>query len=319
MGVERDRDHLMAKTDSAINLSIALVNWNNRDYLRQCLESIAAAELPLTYDIVVSDNGSTDGSLEMLAEQFPYVRVVQNGKNVGVARGNNECIRNSTGEYIYVLNNDTIVNRESIKAMVEFLDEHPEVGAVGGNLLNPDGTLQASFCTFPTLWEEFLLVTHLGMARNPYFPAHHGVWPSARKVDWLSSASIVVRRAAIEGIGLIDEDYFIYSDETDWQYRLWQAGWEVWYLPEVSTIHFGGGSFQPGGRRYTLVYRGRMLFARKHYSKLYSVLQRLLFGAAALGRQGVWLILTVVPKWREVARRQLASNWETFKLCLELN
>jgi len=303
---------------SNIDLSVALVNWNNCDYLRQCLESIEAADLPLDYDIVVSDNGSSDGSLEMLAERFPYVKVVQNGRNVGVARGNNECIRNSSGRYVYILNNDTIVNRASVMAMVRHLDEHPEVGAVGGNLLNHDGTLQASFCYFPTLWEEFLLVSHIGMVRNPYFPAHNGVWPQARAVDWISSASIVVRRSAIEQIGLVDEEYFIYSDETDWQYHLWQAGWAVHYLPEVNTIHFGGGSFQPGDRRYTLVYRGRMLFARKHYSHLYSIVQRLMFGAAALGRQVVWLALFPLPRWRAIARRQLSSNWETLRLCARL-
>jgi len=300
------------------DLSIALVNWNNRDYLRACLESIEVAELPITYDIVVSDNGSTDGSLEMLAERFPYVKVVRNCKNVGVARGNNEAIRNSTGKYIYVLNNDTLVNRKSVMAMVRFLDEHAEAGAAGGNLLNPDGTLQASFCDFPTLWEEFQLVTHIGKARNTYFPAHNGTWPEPRPVDWMSSASIVVRREAIEGIGLVDEEYFIYSDETDWQYRLWRAGWQVWYLPQVTTVHFGGGSFQPGGRRYTLVYRGRMLFALKHYNRPYQIIQRLMFGAAALGRAVVWMILSPLSKWREIARRQIASNWETLRLCVRL-
>lgn len=299
-------------------LSIALVNWNNRDHLRQCLESIEAAQLPLTYEIIVSDNGSNDGSLEMLAQRFPDVVVVQNGHNVGVARGNNQCIRNSHGEYIYILNNDTIVNQDSIMAMVHWLDEHSRTGAVGGNLLNPDGTLQASFCNFPTLWEEFMIVTHVGRKFNPYFPAHNGRWPTPRPVDWISSASIVVRHQAIEQIGLIDEDYFVYSDETDWQYRLWQAGWQVHYLPDVTTIHFGGGSFQPGGRRYTLVYRGRMLFAHKHYGRPYGIVQRLMFATAALARQMVWLGLSLLPKWRMIARRQLVSNWETLRLCLVL-
>lgn len=300
------------------DLAIALVNWNNRAYLAQCLESIEAADLPLACEIVVSDNGSIDGSLEMLAECFPYVKVVQNGRNVGVARGNNECIRNSSGRYIYILNNDTIVNHDSIMAMVRYLDEHPEVGAVGGNLVNPDGSLQASFCYFPTLREEFLLVTHLGIRRNPYFPAHNGMWPTARPVDWISSASIVVRRSAIEQIGLVDEEYFIYSDETDWQYRLWQAGWPVHYLPAVTTVHFGGGSFQPGGRRYTLVYRGRMLFARKHYGPLYSYPQRGLFAIAAAGRIVIWSCLHFSSTWRMVARRQIASNFETLRLCVQL-
>jgi GT2 family glycosyltransferase len=267
---------------------------------------------------VVTDNGSTDGSHEMLTERFPYVRIVQNEGNVGVARANNQCIQNSGGRYIWILNNDTVINRESVEAMVHFLDEHPEAGAVGGNLLNPDGTYQSGSFGFPTLLEEFLIVSHIGRRLNPYYPSHNGPWPTARTVDWISSASILVRRTAIEEIGLIDEEYFIYSDETDWQYRLWQAGWPVHYLPQVTTIHFGGGSFEPGGKRYTLVYRGRMLFARKHYGPVYRVVQRLMFAAAAVGRLGVWLAAQASGKWRETARKQIDSNLETLKLCLRL-
>lgn len=300
------------------DLAIALVNWNNRDYLRQCLESIIAADLPLALEIVAADHGSSDGSREMLAEQFPHVKVIPNSSNLGVARGNNQCIQNSGGRYIYILNNDTLVNRDSILAMVALLDERPDVGAVGGNLLNPDGSFQYSFCHFPSLKEEFLLVTHLGRRRNPYFPSHNGPWSTPRAVDWISSASIIVRRAAIEQIGLIDEAYFIYSDETDWQYRLGQAGWKVYYLPNVTTIHYGGASFKPGDKRYTLVYRGRMLFARQHYSRAYGLIQRAMFALAALGRQAVWLALLALPKWRELARRQLSSNLETFRLCWSL-
>ena len=304
---------------TGIDLTIALVNWNNRDYLRQCLESIQRADLTMRHQIVVSDNGSTDGSLEMLAVKFPDVQVVQNGRNVGVARGNNECIRNSSGRFIYILNNDTVINRPSVEAMVSFLGAHPEAGAVGGNLLNADGSLQSTFCFFPTLREEVAMVTHIGRRLNPLFPSYRRRWPTVREVDWLSSASIVVRRAAIEQIGLIDEKFFIYSDETDWQYRLWQAGWKVFYLPEVTTIHFGGGSFPAGSRRYTLVYRGRMLFAQKHYSWLYSVAQRLLFASAALGRQAVWHAARTFPRWRHAASRQIETNREILRLCFFLS
>jgi GT2 family glycosyltransferase len=299
-------------------LSIALVNWNNRNYLKQCLESIETAQFSFVYEVVVTDNGSTDGSHEMLSECFPYVRIVQNEGNVGVARANNQCIQNSSGRYIWILNNDTVVNRESVEAMVRFMDEHPEAGAVGGNLLNPDGTYQSGFFNFPTLHEEFLIVSHIGQRLNPYYPSHNGPWPTARTVDWISSASILVRRTAIQEIGLIDEEYFIYSDETDWQYRLWQTGWTVHYLPQVSTIHYGGGSFQPGDKRYTLVYRGRMLFARKHYGPLYCIVQRAMFAAAAVGRLGVWLAAQASGKWRTIAQKQIDSNLETLKLCFHL-
>jgi len=302
-----------------MDLSIALVNWNNRDYLRQCLESIETAKLSFTYEIVVTDNGSTDSSQQMLAEHFPNVKIVQNEGNVGVARGNNQCIQNSTGRYVYILNNDTLINRPSVEAMVRFLDNHPEAGAVGGNLLNPDGTLQSSFCRFPTLREESLLVSHIGRWLNPYFPSHNG-GPGLLSARWIGSArpASSVRREAIEGIGLIDEEYFIYSDETDWQYRLWRAGWKVYYLPEVTTIHYGGGSFKPGDKRYTLVYRGRMLFARKHYGPVYRLVQRFLFAVAALGRLAVWEVLCLTLRWRSVAQRQVGSDWETLKLCFHL-
>ena len=307
-----------AAISTPMDISIALVNWNNRDYLRQCLESIEAAQLSNRYEIVVADNGSTDGSIEMLDQFFPWVRVVQNGSNVGVARGNNECIRNSSGLFILLLNNDTIVNRASVESMVAFLRTHPQAGAVGGDLLNPDGSLQAGYCRFPTIWEELLLVTHVGRRLNPVFPSRRAPWSGAHEVDWLSSASILVRREAIEQIGLIDERYFIYSDETDWQYRLWAAGWKVYHLPGVTTMHFGGGSFPPGSKRYTLVYRGRMLFAAKHYGRPYSCLQRTLFASAALARLVTWYAASLFPRWKQIASRQIESNRETLKLCVAL-
>jgi hypothetical protein len=300
------------------DLSIALVSWNNRDFLYQCLRSIKETIVNLEYEIIVADHGSTDGTLDMLNEFFPEVIVIRNDGNLGVARGNNQCIRKSRGRHILILNNDTVVEYDSIRALVGFLDEHPETGAVGGNLLNPDGSLQSSFCFFPTLVEEFLIVTHLGKRLNPIHPSYQGVWPEGREVDWMSSASILVRRDAIEDIGLIDEEFFVYSDETDWQYRLWQAGWKVYYLPKVTTIHYGGGSFEPGSKRFTLVYRGRMMFARKHYSFLYSAVQRSMFALAALLREFTWAILFMLPGWRKRARSQLRINLETFILCIRL-
>lgn len=301
-----------------IDLSIALVSWNNRDFLYQCLRSIKEAIAILEYEIIVADHGSLDGTLEMLDEYFPEVVVIRNDENLGVARGNNQCIRKSQGRYIFILNNDTVVDNKSIGAMVDFLDEHPDSGAVGGSLLNPDGSLQSSFCFFPTLKEEFLIVSHLGKRLNPIHPSYRSVWPEVREVDWMSSASILIRREAMEEIGLIDEEYFIYSDETDWQYRLWRAGWKVYYLPQVTTVHYGGGSFEPGSKRFTLVYRGRMLFARKHYSFLYGAIQRTMFAVAALLREFVWAILYILPGWRKRARAQLHINLETLRLCIRL-
>jgi hypothetical protein len=299
-------------------LAIVLVNWNNRNYIDQCLQSIKRADLPFKYEIIVSDNGSSDGSLRMFRENYPDVKIIRNDENVGVATGNNQGIKNSSSEFIYILNNDTKINAPSVVEMITFLEENLEVGAVGGNLLNPDGTLQSSFFEFPTLSEEFLIVSHIGKKINPLHPSHNGKWPLAREVDWLSSASIIVRRTAFEAIDFLDEDYFVYSDETDWQYRLWQAGWKVHYLPSVTTIHYGGGSFKPGARRFTLVYRGRMLFANRHYSIMFQILQRFMFGLFAALRLCVWLLLFLVPGRRDLSRSQIKSNIETISLSIHL-
>jgi hypothetical protein len=202
--------------------------------------------------------------------------------------------------------------------MVDFLDENSNVAAVGGSLLNPDGTLQLTYCNYPTLLEELLIVSHIGKAINPIFPSPKESWMAAHEVDWISSASIIVRRSAIEEIGLIDESFFIYSEETDWQYRLKKAGWKIFHLPQVNTIHFGGSSFRPGDRRYTLVYRGRMLFASKHYSIGYQLIQRLMFGLAAIARLLVWLILLPVSRTKTINRRQINSNIRTLKFVIRL-
>lgn len=299
-------------------LAIVLVNWNNRHYVDQCLQSIKRADLPFKYEIIVSDNGSSDGSLRMFSEKYPEVKIIRNDENVGVATGNNQGIKNSSSDFIYVLNNDTKINAPSVMEMITLLEENPKVGAVGGNLLNPDGTLQSSFFKFPTFSEEFLIVSHIGKKINPLHPSHNGKWPLAREVDWLSSASIIVRRTAFEAIDLLDEDYFVYSDETDWQYRLWQAGWKVHYLPSVTTIHYGGGSFTPGARRFTLVYRGRMLFANKHYSLMFQIFQRFMFGLFAALRLFVWLLLFLVPGRRDLSRSQIKSNIEIISLSIHL-
>ncbi|GMQ78942.1 MAG: glycosyltransferase family 2 protein [Anaerolineae bacterium] len=299
-------------------LAIVLVNWNNKNFIDQCLQSIKEAELPFKYETIVSDNGSSDGSLRMINENYPEVKIIQNDENVGVATGNNQGIKNSSSEFIYILNNDTKINGPSVIEMITFLEENPEAGAVGGNLLNPDGTLQSSFFKFPTLLEEFLIVSHIGKKINLLHPSHNGKWPQAREVDWLSSASIIVRRKAFEVIALLDEDFFVYSDETDWQYRLWQAGWRVHYLPSVNTIHYGGGSFKPGERRFTLVYRGRMLFANKHYSMMFQIIQRFMFGIFAALRLFVWMLLYLVPGRRDFSGSQIKSNIEIISLSIHL-
>jgi GT2 family glycosyltransferase len=297
-------------------LSIVLVCWNNRAYLGPCLESLYQSKMKCTFDIVVVDNGSTDGTPEMLAEKYPEVIIIQNAGNVGLGKASNQGIEATRGRYILLLNNDTIVNGESFDAMAEFLDNNSRAAAVGGKLLNPDGSIQACYNDFPTLHEEFFVATRLGELWRPGYPAVMQAG-EIKSVDWLGSACLLLRRSALDQVGLLDESYFIYGDETDLQYRLKKARWEVYYLPQVSTIHFGGRSMDRWRRR-KMVYRGKLLFYRKHYGAIRTFLLRLLLGVSSVAKLIVWGLAGIAPGKRQLAQKELNSNLEVIHLCIRL-
>jgi len=299
------------------DLSVVLVCWNNRTYLEPCLDALYQSGLNCCFDVVVVDNGSTDGSQAMVQQRFPSVRILQNDRNVGLSRASNQGIVATTGRYILLLNNDTVVNGPSLDAMVDFLAKTPKAGAVGGRLLNPDGTFQAGYANFSSLKEEFLITTHLGERVWPGYPAHFDQ-NEAIPVGWLSSACLLVRRAAIYQVGLLDEAYFIYGDEADLQYRLQQAGWAVYYLPDATTIHYGGRSMDRWKRR-RMVYRGKMLFYQKNYGPVRAAALRFMLGSLSAAKLAGWSLAGAMPGWRERARKEMSSNLDVIKLCLDLN
>jgi GT2 family glycosyltransferase len=308
--------HATSGQSSVPDMSIVLVCWNNREYLGPCLESLYAAGLRRSYETVVVDNGSTDGSRSMLRERYPEIRVIQNDRNVGLGRASNQGIEATRGRHVLLLNNDTLVNGPSLDALVDFLDAHPEAGAVGGRLLNPDGSFQAGPADFSSLREEFLIATRLGELLWEGYPSHTDDG-HVRPVGWLSSACLLLRRAALEKVGLLDEEYFIYGDETDLQYRLQQAGWPVYYLPCAQTIHYGGRSMDRWRRR-KMVYRGKMLFYRKHYGPVRTGMLRLMFGGLSLAKMAIWGTAFAFPGQRGRALKELRSNMDVIKLCWRL-
>jgi GT2 family glycosyltransferase len=302
--------------ESVPDVSIVMVCWNNKAYLGPCLDSLYEAGLQYSFDVVVTDNGSTDGTQEMLREKFPEVQLIENGQNVGLSRASNQGIKATQGRYVLLLNDDTLVNAPSLDAMVEFLETHPEAGAVGGRLLNGDGSFQAGYANFSTLREEFLIATHLGELLWEGYPSHEDD-SQIKQVGWLSSACLLLRREALDEVGLLDEEFFIYGDEADLQYRLQQAGWQVYYLPDAYTIHFGGRSMNRWRRR-KMVYRGKMLFYRKNYGPLRTGLLRLLFGTLSLVKMLPWGVAYALPRWRDRAQKELQSNVEVIKVCWKL-
>ena len=295
-------------------LSIILVCWNNKTYLDPCLKSLYDSGMNHSFDVVVVDNGSTDGSQQMLTAKYPEVKIIQNNENLGLGKASNQGIEATRGKYVLLLNNDTLVNEKSFDAMIDFLNQNPKTGAVGGKLLNPDGTVQACYNYFPSLREEFLVATRLGELLQPGYPAIMKA-EETKSVDWLGSACLMLRRSALDDVGLLDEGYFIYGDEADLQYRLKKAGWEVYYLPQATTIHYGGRSMDRWRRR-KMVYRGKILFYKKCYGDLKSLALRAMLGGLSVAKLIPWGLLFALPSKRDLAKKELASNLEVIKLCL---
>ncbi len=296
-----------------VDLTVGLVNYNTRNYLQGCLESIFHPPSCCQVEVIMVDNASTDGSVEWVRANYPSVRIIENKHNVGVARGNNQTIRAAQGRYVFLLNTDTILMPGAIDRQVEFLDLHSDAGAVGGKLIFEDGSFQSSYDSFPTLWSEFLGVTWLGLLRNPRFPSNPDC-NEIRLVDWISSASLVVRKSAVEQVGMIDETYFIYGDETDLQFRLKQSGWKIYFLPKVKTVHFGGRSLNRWWRR-RLVYRGKILYHFKNVGRVASLMLRLMFASVVLLKLPFWCIYSLLPRCRPRGVQELTSNLEVIRLC----
>lgn len=296
--------------------AIVLVCWNNRAYLEGCLRSLADSGMRSPVEVVVVDNGSTDGSQAMLARSFPGVRLIQNDRNVGLGRASNQGIEATAAPYVLLLNNDTVVDGAMLDALIDFMARTPGAGAAGGTLLNEDGSFQGAWGDFPTLTQEFLIATRLGERIWPGYPSHLS---TARRSGegWLSSACLLLRRAALAEVGLLDEEYFIYGDETDLQYRLRKRGWTIHHLPEVTIVHFGGRSMDRWRRR-RMVYRGKLMFFQKHRGAArFHALRAMLAGLSA-AKLGVWAVAWLAPGQRARARRELSSNAEVIRLCVRL-
>jgi GT2 family glycosyltransferase len=304
------------QTKPTPDMSIVLVCWNDKKYLDPCLQSLREADLRYGHDVIVVDNGSTDGSQAMLHALYPDVALIQNEVNVGLGKATNQGIQATRGRYVLLLNNDTLVEGSSFNAMVEFLDGHPEAAAVGGRLLNPDGSFQAGGSRFPSLITEFLCATRLESVANDNSSTECGDNRAVR-TDWMGSACLLLRRASCEEIGLLDEEYFIYGDETDLQYRMAKAGWAVFYMPQIHTVHYGGASMDRWRRR-KMVYRGKMLFFRKNYGRIRTGALRLMLGILSLFKLFLWGAGFLFAADKTRIRCELRSNVDVIKLCWKL-
>ena len=279
-----------------IDLSVAIPSWNTREFLDQCLRSVYETAKGFSFEVIVVDNASSDGSPEMVASKYPHVKLVRNRTNLGFAAACNIGFKHSTGRYFLILNSDTIVLPNAFAYLIQFMDEHPEAGAAGCRLLNRDGTLQRSCSKFPSVLTELFDALYL----SKLFPnsrifggysMYYWDFDQIREVDFAGGSCLIVRRETIEEVGLLDEGFFMYTEEADWCYRMWQHGWKVYYYPYAQVIHLGGESSRQFGKDILLhLYASRNRFIRKHHGVVAAVLHRTVVMVGALCRLLVFSI-----------------------------
>ena len=248
-----------------MKLSIVIVSYNVRNYLEQCLQSVKQALEGIEGEVFVVDNRSDDDSVETVRTNYPWVRLIVNQENMGFSRANNIAIREASGEYVLLLNPDTIVEKDTLREVLGFMEEHPKAGGAGVMMHNADGSLAPeSRRALPTPWVSCLKM--LGFSKQYYMS--HLPWDKPGRIEVISGAFCFLRRKALDEVGLLDEDFFMYGEDIDLSYRLLKGGWENWYLPYPIT-HFKGKSTQKSDYRYVhIFYKAMLIFFRKHYIHL---------------------------------------------------
>ncbi|HJW89050.1 MAG TPA: glycosyltransferase family 2 protein [Anaerolineales bacterium] len=288
-----------------MRLSIIVVSWNTRELLEECLSSISNHLRSAEYEVIVVDNASTDGSVQMVKKLFPQVGLIENPVNLGFAVANNQALKIAAGRFLLLLNSDAMLISDSVSEALDFMNRHPAAGACGVRLINPDGTYQGSHADFPTLRSEFLNATSLGTRFvRPYYPSHPpGCEAELCEADWVTGAFILLRREVYEQVGGMDESFWMYSEETDWCYRVKQAGWKIYYLPRIEVLHIGGGS--SANRRVEMVgqlYQSKVLFFAKHYGVFAAQRLRVMLCLIFLFRELLSNFLLLFPRYQTSQR-----------------
>jgi N-acetylglucosaminyl-diphospho-decaprenol L-rhamnosyltransferase len=312
------------------DLSIVIVNWNVADLLCACLDSILQAPgmrsgedgslylQECSVEIYVVDNASTDDSVKIVQERFPQVKLIASDVNLGFTAGNNLALRRCQGRYVLLLNPDTRVVGDALSVMLDYMERHPEVGLLGPQLRYADGSLQSSCRRFPTLMMAFMESTLLEQwfPRNRWAVRYHMADTPAdelhlhdlvQDVDWVTGACMLVRGAVLKRVGLLDEDFFMYSEELDWCRRIARAGWRIVYLPRATVIHYEGqSSGQVVARRHILFQSSKVHYFRKHHGPLKAEVLRL------------FLLLTYTYQYLEEGSKYLLGHRRELR-CARLN
>ncbi len=313
-----------------VDLSIVIVSWNVRALLRRCLQSVLAEAKPGPGDgvfqlgdwkveILVVDNASADGSIEMVRSQFPHVHLIANGENRGFTAANNQGLSRARGRYLLLLNPDTEVVGDALATMIRYVEANAEIGALGAKLLYPDGSIQSSRRRFPTLSTALVESTVVqewwkdNRILHRYYMTDTGD-DEIQRVDWVVGACLLVRRQAYEQVGGLDEGFFMYSEELDWCRRIKAAGWEVVYLPTATVMHHEGkSSEQVVPARHIYFQSSKVRYFRKHHGAFQAEALRwflLLTYAYQVAREGLkWM----VGHKRPLRAERVRAYWQVLK------
>lgn len=260
-----------------MDLSIIIVNFNTKKLTLECIQSIYDSNIIHEFEIIVVDNHSSDDSVDVIKRKFPMVKLIENKDNLGFSKANNQAMFVSEGRYVLLLNSDTIVMQTTLSYIVDFMDKNKDIGSAGCKVLLPDGTLdKACHRGFPTPEASFYYM--IGLAKkfpnNQKFNSYHKSYlnmDETHEIDCLVGAFMMVRRKAIDEIGLLDENFFMYGEDIDWCYRIKEANWKIYYNPTVSIVHYKGASSRK--KPFKIVYefhRAMYLFHKKHYAQKYN-------------------------------------------------
>jgi len=294
------------------DLSICIVSYNNRKLLEECLCSLYKNIGQLSYEIFVVDNNSNDGSVSMVREKFPSIKIIENRTNAGFARPNNQAIQQSNSSYILLLNQDTLIlNSKSIETMVDFLRKNKEAGVCGCRHIKPDGTAQSSHRRFPTFKRIFLTFLHKFLFSKKYKAnCKTQDFSSKCETDSISGACFLVKREIIDKVGYLDESYYFYYEETDWCYRIKKAGWKIYWLPEIEIVHYGGGGGPVTLRLDAEFWRSEHLFFKKHYGIISASCLAILYIFIS-GLEAMKSILACIYRFR--SSKKLNKHFDTVK------
>jgi GT2 family glycosyltransferase len=299
-------------------LSIIIVSWNVRELLHACLHSIADRCGNLAPEVIVVDSGSEDGSPEMIRQLFPEVQLIARADNVGFPKGNNLGLAQANGRYLLLLNPDTEIVGDALTTMIAYMEHQPHIGALGPQLLNPDGTVQSSRRRFPTLMTAFFESTWLQNI-SPQKLLHHyymldvGDGETAI-VDWVKGACLLARREVYEQVGGLDEAYFMYSEELDWCRRIKDAGWNIVYLPTAQVVHHEGkSSEQAVTHRHINYQRAKLRYFRKYHGRFAATTLRIFLLMNYIWQIKLEAMKGILGHKRPLRWQRVRSYWQVIR------